>query len=264
MRCQRGVLRNVQVAGAAFVWVAVAVTADSQTTREIAVEDARPLRAVLDELERAHCWIVTYEDPPYIFSGDTRDATREVARTFDASRPPILVPDGQRWAFAYEREVPRGNPEPRQVLRTLLDAYHSSGNPGVFDVVDLAGALHVVPKASRDSSGVLQPRSSLLGVRIAVTPHDDSVLESVKAVVRAVSDATGTQVVLGTVPFNLFAQRRIRPEERPGVARDVLMRALAATGQALTWRLLCQPGTNECALNVRRVCDPGRPPEGST
>lgn len=72
--------------------------------------------------------------------------------------------------------------EPGRVLRTLLDAYHASGNPGVFGLVESAAAWHVVPAKSHDVAGVLQPRTSLLAARIVLEPRDDTVLERVRGI----------------------------------------------------------------------------------
>lgn len=251
-------LQSAGLAGAALLLTTTALADRGQAGHEIVVDDPRPLAAALEVLGRAHCWVVTYEDPPYEYALDIRDVTRDVRVDFDAAKPRVLVPNGRAWTFFHARTDPEAPLEPGRVLRTLLDAYHASGNPGVFGLVESAAAWHVVPAKSHDVAGVLQPRTSLLAARIVLEPRDDTVLERVREILRAVSDATDRHVFLGTAPFNLMSQSRVRPERGPAgdLAREMLMQALAATNRPLAWQLLCQPGTSMCALNVQVVCDP--------
>lgn len=69
----------------------------------------------------------------------------------------------------------------------------------------------------------------------------------------AVSESTGTEVLVGTVPLNLFVHANVREGASNETARTVLMRTLGAVGRPLSWQLFCQPGTHMCAFNVHIV-----------
>ena len=57
-----------------------------------------------------------------------------------------------------------------------------------------------------------------------------------------VERATGQRVELATFPINFFFQHRVEIEAKQEPAREVLVRALAASGRALSWRLFSTPG----------------------
>jgi hypothetical protein len=91
-------------------------------------------------------------------------------------------------------------------------------------------------------------------VPVTLENRERSVFELVEAVVSQVRRATGIAVGLGTVPVNLLVRTQAILGAKSEPARDVLIRAFGATGQTLSWHLLCDPGaTKMCALNVHVV-----------
>src|SRR5687768_5365392 len=80
----------------AGVAVCAFAAAAQPETRDVIVDDPRPVPAALQELATRHGRVVTYEDPRYLYSGDIKDVTREVRRDLDrfppGQAPKVLVP----------------------------------------------------------------------------------------------------------------------------------------------------------------------------
>lgn len=241
-------------AGCALVSAATGASRQ-RAADEIAVNDPRPLAAAIEELERRHGWVVTYEDPPHEFVADTLDVTDTLSRNRDPSnKRRVLIPRGGAFTFAYRDGGPSREPAVQPTLVALLRSYHQSGNPGVFRLVRTGEVFHVVPARNNDRLGNLVDRRSQLDARITLPARDRSVLEMLEAVLERVR-AQGGNVGLGSSPFNLINQARVRDAAASETARAVLVRTLAATGRRLSWQLLCSPGYPSCAFNVR-IVDP--------
>ena len=220
----------------------------------ITVDDPRPLAAAILVLEQRYGWIVTYEDPPYEFAADSRDVTEEIRRSHDSNRR-VLVPVGGPFSFSYA--TPETTRQPMAILERLLTSYHVSGHAGEFRVAKTGSVFHVLPHASRDVRGFRQIRASRLDTRITVEERKRTVMEMFYEIVRAASRPGAYTIMPGTIPTNLFIQTSITKGAKNEVARTVLIRTLAATGNPLSWRLLCDPGASaECALNVHLVQQP--------
>jgi hypothetical protein len=247
------------VAAVASVTAVVVVLGISLRAQEapntITVNDPRPLAAAILALEKRHGWIVTYEDPPYEYATEVRDVTGAVRRDFDLSKT-VLIPGGGLFVFTDPAGIAPGDVDARAALGTMLDAYHTSGNPGTFRVIRQQSVFHVVPTSSLDAHGVATRRTSPLDARIQVRAGDASAFETLQAVLRLAGDASGTQLVVGTVPTNLLRQTVVPQPAANVTARDALLRTFAATRQRLSWQLFCQPRTVTCALNVHVVAMP--------
>jgi hypothetical protein len=218
----------------------------------IDVNGGRPLAAAVLELERRYGLVITYEDPPYLFSGDTVDITAQVSRVPNPTRR-TLVPAGGAFHFAYHEEAARSATGIASVLKDLLQTYNDSGKVLGFRLDRTGEAYHIIPVSHRDATGSLVSTSPLLDATISIGAQERTALQMVEAFVNAVSRATGTKVSVGTVPLNLLMQTRVQGVATDGTARKILFDALQATGRKLSWRLLCDPAPGDCALNVRIV-----------
>ena len=221
-------------------------------TEQITITSGRPLAAIALELERRHGWIVTYEDPPYEFEGDVDDVTGIVRRDFSRPNLKVLVPRAKSFTFEYGNG--REEVNAARVLPTLLEEYHRTfSTVSTFRLLQTGDVFHVVPQASAGRDGNPVNRRAALNTRISIEDSERNGLDLLQEIAKAVSRGSETPIELGTIPVNLFVGTRIRGGARDEVARSVLLRTLSATGVRLSWRLLCQPGLRQCALNVHAV-----------
>jgi hypothetical protein len=225
-------------------------------TAQIIIDDehnTRPLATAVRELEERYGWIITFEEAPPEF--DLLDITASVRKDYDPTKPQLKILTRRAIPLRFIYNVPDQTPrsDPMSVLPALLKAYELSGNQGKFRIIQTGAVFHVVPTMSENAQGIPTPRSSRLDVRIDVEPGEKTVLQTVRAILRAVSSLTGTNVLIGTVPTNLFSQTTVREAARDESARDVLMRTLAATKRTMSWQLFCSASPKVCALNIHTV-----------
>jgi hypothetical protein len=215
-------------------------------TPTISVTGSRPLSQAIDTLERQYHWSVTYEDPVYSYVGDTSDVTREVRRD-GKDKPRVLVPRGGPFSATYVAASESGMPDPLIVVRRVVAAYNASGFPGQFRTLRNGSMIHVVPTGAKDYYGLLQSSGSPFDAKINIPRRDRTVLATVEEFAQAVTAAAGIHVGFALFPANLLANTRVQIGADGEVARDVLARTLAATGQPLSWHLLYNPSDTEGA-----------------
>ena len=128
-------------------------------------------------------------------------------------------------------------------MARVVRVFEQSGSGrGAFRVTNDTTAVHVVPRPG-----------SILDTPVTIT-HATRRLEHVVTVALAeVERATGQRVELATFPTNFFFQHRVEIEAKQEPAREVLVRALAASGRALSWRLFSTPGCDRYYLGIHFV-----------
>ena len=230
-------------------WAGGIAGSDNQTAIEVV--SGRPLAAALQEVQARYGWVVTYEDSFYEFKDDVADVTASVRRD-GKSEPKVFVPLDRLLHFSFQNA---NLAQPQEVLMSLLDTYHASGNSDGFRLLRQGSTYHVVPTISRNAKGAFVKRQSRLDVRITLPEVERSTYSTLDAIVNEVNRISGTRLGMGTVPINLLMQTKARVGASNEVARDVLVRALAATGSPVSWRLFCQPFHPDdfCALNLAVV-----------
>lgn len=216
-------------------------------------DPGRPLAEIVRILEERHGWVITYEDPHYVYAEEISDVTHKVSRNHAPGKPRVLVPRVRGFDFRYSTPVGRDALGASPILERLLAAYHRSGNPGKFRFHSAGPIIHVVPAMARDTRGALAPYEPVLDARIEMPLATRTALEMLDAIVAQVAVARGTKVILGTVPVNLLQTTTVRDAVTNEVARDALSRTLEATGRKLSWQLFYGPGTRRYVLNVHLV-----------
>jgi hypothetical protein len=148
------------------------------------------------------------------------------------------------------------------LISKAVDAYHQS-NPGFprYRVLESSMGFHIVPTDARDETGVLRPVKSLLDTSISVLADKRIASEHVRAVLEAVSGATGTPTILEDWYFdssyaaNGYMYRgEATSAERPYMlfewgasqvsARDALIDLLKGSATTMSWAFGCLPDYN--------------------
>jgi hypothetical protein len=201
----------------------------------VSVDDPRPLRAAVDEIEQRCRCVITYEDP-----------TWEEAQVVDISgiiehRPEVRphVPRGGPLTFAVEGIASSSPHQLGGVIRAALAAAEQNGY-GAFQLVG-EDVYHVVPG-----------NGSVLAAPVTFAARTAPVGDLVQLVLSAVVAATGRQVVIATGPINLM-RRPVAAEANQEAAGTVLSRVLRASGRDVSWRLLYDFGMKKYFLNLHVV-----------
>ncbi len=216
------------------------------------LSDPRPMARAVELVQERYGWAITYEDPPYAHESEVQDVTDTVSKTGDPKMH-VLVPKGGAFSFAYSPGPDEQVVNPQQLLNQLLEAYAATTNPGSFGLVKTDGMFHVVPTAAKTADGQVIPSRSVFDAVITLPTVERSVEDTIRAITAAVSTVTGTKVVLGAGPVNMLARARLETGAAGEAARSVLVRALSATGQQLTWQLCYDPGLRLYGLTIRPV-----------
>jgi hypothetical protein len=260
-RCHNYLLFLLCSATIAVVILTVAGSGMSEPNKkQISVNDPRPVALAAETLEKKYGWIITYEDPPYIHESELVDVTEKVRRDLDKFKPgqapKVFIPKGGDLTFEYS--IDPGTKKPADsavVVQHLLDAYAIAGNPGVFRLDRDGERLHIVASAVKDKDGVLVSRRSILDVSITLPAQKRDGLELLEAFCSAVSQASGTRVVLASAPLTLFYRYQTESGAKGQWARDFLTHEFDQMGNdfKLSWKLLFDPDSKSYFLNIHVV-----------
>lgn len=220
----------------------------------ITVDDPRPLAQAIRTFQEAYGFPVSYEDPRFAHSSELVDVSTIPGRaaTAAATVRRALIPRGGSFTATFEPPAPDAQPSDiAERMRTVVGQYHARGYPGRFRVIEAGGMIHVVPQAVLGADGSIVPASSILDTRVSLPHQKDRTMQAgVRAVLAAVSAATGRKINLGTSPTNLMMQSVMEEGAADLPARDILVRAFKATGRDLSWRLLYGADDQFYAFNV--------------
>ena len=223
----------------------------------LSVSDPRPVAFAARMLEETYGWIITYEDPPYVYDGDLADVTETVRRDLDKYKPgeapKVFVPKGGKFSFEFDVDPATNKPaSPGVVVQQLLDAYAIAGNPGIFRMETDAERVHIFAGAVKNEKGVLVSCQSIFDASITIPPQKRNGAQLLDAFCSAVHAASGTRVLIGNVPINLLMQYQTEAGAKNQNAREFLTHELDRMTRrpALSWQLFYDPRGKAYYLNI--------------
>ena len=251
--------------------VAASVTGRSayaQADKRVSVYDFRPLAEAHAALVMQARSLVTYEDAyhenpgQFAFGLQARPSpNRREGRQVWELRPVWSAPP-RTLVFDYPA-ADLANPD--VLFANLISQYHKSLSDDEYRLLREAEWLHVLPKASRNAKGELIERASRLDVRVTFPEAERTVESAIQVLIDTVNKtpSPATFILFGGGADSLLARTKVRAGARNEIARHVLMRVLEATGQKVTWSLLCtfhatpdrRPDISDgaCGLNFRAL-----------
>jgi hypothetical protein len=248
------VLASLIFAGAAVAAAPVHVTSEPA---EINVDDARPVLASIDELSTRYGYLITYEDPEYVFAEDIRDVTEQYSRPGHTNAPPtqrILVLTG--WSLRTRYEVDSSTKRPNNALSVLtrvFEAQTSAARGARFKAAESSGYIHVIPVAVRDKSGIYVPVRSLLDLDVKLESGERTGYQAFEEISAQLAAKSGKRVGVFSGPVRTLTLRKFSVPTSSGTAREVLARVAQEMDSRLTWSLLYGPGYDHFAFNFRLV-----------
>jgi len=197
--------------------------AQADSSLALDVYDCRPMaEAVIALGEQLQC-AITYEDPPFEFSGDLLPVYSDSM---------MRVPKGGRLSLTYQKT------DDKLGIITQLSAEHSaSGNAGDFIVIQTGDIYNVIPLRYKNKAGKHVDHHSIIDTRISLALKDTNCQKALEAVCEAVSSANARfRLSLGQTPLNAFMQTPYSREVVDEPARDVINEILALHNQSLKER----------------------------
>lgn len=242
--CLGGSVTAFAQQGAIFEW---------ETGFTLEVDDPRPLAGAVRTLADRYGWQVNYEDPPYTYLGDVRDAATPDYRKKHPKTKAGWGPRGGTFEFRYERPADAApSNQPLLALQELIGRYNDTGLPGKFEVRRVSEAFHIEPVQTRDVNGLWVPVSSLLDRPVSLPEEERTALRTLELIFQQVS-ASGREPRFGTMPRNFLAHARLSIGASGEPAYEVVQRLLDATGRRTAWQLFCQPLGDPCVFNLRMI-----------
>jgi len=213
--------------------VSLLVVPAGQAPERLSVNDPRPLSAAVSLVERrCHC-AITYEDP--LWTSD------DVA--LSGPHWPAMIPKGGLFTFDAPDLAVTTPAQMAAAMAQVVRVFEQSGSGrGAFRVTNDTIAVHVVPRAG-----------SILDTPVTIPLATRRLDDVVTVVLAAVERGTGQKLELATFPTNFFFQHRVEIEAKQEGAREVLVRALAASGRALSWSLFFDARMRQYYLNTHFV-----------
>ena len=162
--------RLARTASIAFLTTVIVVMmqgrAFAQSTAGIArpftlnVNSHRPLADMLDKIQVLYKTPINFEEAPYQYSGDiefrtvsTKSGTAQYATPIEGQLNVTL--DGHD-ANALE------------AVKSVVNAYSTSGLPGTYTVEEVKGRIYVVPVQIRGASGEMRPIAAMMNQPITI------------------------------------------------------------------------------------------------
>jgi hypothetical protein len=246
MRC-KGVARSLLIGGvlsteAVVGWAQVArpqfidSATVTQTDRKASIyaNDPRPLDQAIRAIREQYGWIVDYEDPPYGPNDLVDDTDAKWRKAHPDAKGVTRVAGGIfRAELTLVDDMSSGSNGEEVLLHDLITKYEGSGNPGRFELRrETPKRFSVV--GIGPANGDVKP---LLDTMITIPAQERTTIDSIRLVLRAISEKSGYKVEVGTGPINtVMASSKIGGQERP--AREILAKLAGATPLPLVWILL--------------------------
>lgn len=217
-----------------------ATISEKAGTVRVVANSPRPLEQTLDALQRKYGWVVNYEDPQYVATADYVE---------NAGTEHSLIPGGRNFSV----EFPTGTAEDK-ALRTVVDAYNKSSNPGHFEIRQLAdGTFDVVGTEAHDEKGKMSAQPIPLDISVTLPTEEHPVNETVDRICEEVTKQLHYDFYLGISPRSFLLRTSAKIGGTNKSAREFLTQSLTATHQRLYWRLLFDPNTKTYLLNLHAV-----------
>jgi hypothetical protein len=219
----------------------------------VKANDPRPLEQALTAVSEEHGWIVDYEDPPYTIAPDLVDDTSPQWRVSHPDSPGVTIPAGGAFQSDYDEGAAIATLKGQgAALRKIVSEYNRSGNPGKFLVREEEdGRFAVVGTTVKANAGKERNVASILDTRISLPTQQRSAAETIEAILKEVSDTSGTRLVVGTAPLNIILNSQVTVGGENLPARTLLLQTLNGTGRTLIWSLLYDADIPSYALNLR-------------
>jgi hypothetical protein len=212
------------------------------------VTSARPLYDAADLLEGMYAKPVTYEDPKWMWNGDT--TTSPVAKGLYVKKRTFTLPDAVFEGSADALD--------ETLINRVIAANNSQTDGPRFRLLSSRWGFHIVPGQARDATGRFVEATSPLDDLIEVPVGTRTPTDHFHALCAALTAAAGIRVEplsrdldayfapQGIIPPRVATDSDLKRISYPWgstnvTAREALISLLETSGTTMSWRLWCNP-----------------------
>jgi hypothetical protein len=211
---------------------------ESAGSIQIVANSPRPLAQVADALRQKYRWMIDYEDPQFVSPSDL---------VVVDGPPKQTLPSGGDFKI----EFTSNSAQAEKVLKSAVDSYNQSANPGRFEFRRGEGDTFVlVGVQAHDASGKIATQPVPLDATITITNEKRSASAVLDLICQKLSENRQIPVILGVTPRKLLDRTDVSLGGAPASARALLSQTLAATQRRLYWNLIFDPDAKRYLLNV--------------
>lgn len=237
------------------IGMVASVVAQQSSDLKIMATGPRAFADAIKSLTQSTGWIITYEDPLWLDPADrierqipSREA-RGIPRQFVTRDG--LIDFTHKWKSGLSEDD-----QIKAVVDALFKDSRDHQNPGgEFELRHEGAVYHVVPRTERTERGEERPHVSSLDALLSWESLVEHGQDSIGGILRAASAATRRPILLGQIPARPPAHVQLPglPDGKMHSARSLLVAALKTSRARFSWRVLCEPGSEDCYLNVYSV-----------
>jgi hypothetical protein len=191
-------------------------------------------------LSEEYAWTIDFEDPPFYSKHDLVDDTAPEWRAAHQNAQGVTVISGGAFQtrFPETADARLSVAQEEHVLDIVVSDYNKSGNPGRFSLINEGnGRFAVVGTHVRDDSGQEQAMPSILDTAITVPTETRDGLQTISAILKALTTKSQTRVELGLMPWNALVRTEVTVGGQNIPARALLLQTLSLIKTTLYWRL---------------------------
>ena len=214
---------------------------NAQKSFSLRVNDPRPLKEAIDELERQLGLPINYEDPVYLDPNDAIDITDQVQNAAQKARNPtvrIKIPKGGELFL----ESPISLVQPKMadlvsILVLLRQAHEGKGFAGRFEISQISSTISVEPVGSRDTTGQWKRSTSALNSPVTIPAIQRNAFETLTLLLDQVSKSISIRILIGGVPIGAITNSTIKFGATAEPAKSALVRLMEQLSRAPDGRL---------------------------
>jgi hypothetical protein len=208
---------------------------------QIQVNSPRPITQVLEALQEKYRWVVNYEDPQFTAAVDQVEQP--------GTNGKLILPTGGK----FEVEFPAKSPDEEKTLRSLVDSYNRSKNPGRFELRTANSLFYIVGTGAHDNKGAIANQTVVLDLPVTPSAEEHTITDALNEICEQISAQSHITVIVGISPRNVLDHNSVKLSATKAPAREVIQQCFEASHHKLYWRLLYDASSERYLLNIHSV-----------
>jgi len=190
----------------------------------VSEDDPRALATISQHIAQHTRSVITYEELAFEYEGDLQ--------LYPDKNPAHALPQHQRFTFSYDPTV-----DVEETLEALIASYNAQSS-GSYKLVEADGVFHILPDTSKDESGTLTQRASILDLPVSVQLSDETGGEVACEVLRQLKESWDVEAVCLTgIKGEVFGELVYDEYALEAPAREHITRIRQDLSKPLSWHI---------------------------